>query len=75
MDGKPFLYICPICNGRGSVPASFYPEGREAGVVRSSSSTGYVTCRTCFGRGILWPPEPPRPANSGTPPIMVQAGG
>lgn len=37
---------CPICNGRGEVPAGFYsgapsPDGRRE------------TCRTCGGSGLV----------------------
>lgn len=47
---------CPICEGKGKVPAGFYPD-------ESPTVAGWVTCRTCKGSGVLWgfqgdPPQP-----------------
>lgn len=39
-------HCCPVCKGRGSVPAGFYtPWGH---------STAEDTCRSCGGQGIVW---------------------
>jgi hypothetical protein len=38
---------CPVCEGRGNVPAGFYT--RAAG----ASSTAPEVCQTCDGQGIL----------------------
>jgi len=44
------LYKCPVCNGRGLVPAGFYRDG--------GYSTYYVAgeqvCRACGGQGVIW---------------------
>lgn len=44
-DQRPFL--CPVCGGRGYMPAGFY------GVTRGSSTAGEF-CRSCTGQGIVW---------------------
>lgn len=41
------LQCCPVCEGRGNVPAGFY------GRMVSSTGTGPETCQTCDGKGIL----------------------
>lgn len=38
---------CPVCEGRGTVHASFYGESTNAGF-------GTVACKSCFGTGIVW---------------------
>lgn len=38
---------CPVCQGRGNVPAGFYTPGDGV------TSTAPEDCRTCGGRGIL----------------------
>jgi len=42
-------YLCPVCNGCGTVQASFYADLRG-----TSAEAGEVPCRTCYGRGVLW---------------------
>lgn len=37
---------CPICEGRGQVPSSFY-DGM-------STNAANTTCRSCYGTGIVW---------------------
>jgi DnaJ-class molecular chaperone len=39
-------HVCPICDGRGYVPSSFY--------YTSNTSVNTVTCKTCNGTGIVW---------------------
>ena len=45
-------YKCPVCNGRGVVPAAYYRTGGYLTYYLSSM----VTCRTCNGKGIVWAP-------------------
>lgn len=47
---------CPVCNGTGLVPNGFYAV---IGVdTYSDISTAGITCRSCNGSGIVWPPVP-----------------
>jgi hypothetical protein len=39
-------YCCPVCQGRGTVPAGFYH-----GI---SASTNPEQCKSCAGSGVLW---------------------
>ncbi len=41
-------YVCPVCNGRGTVPASFYGDYTHIYAVK---------CRSCDGIGIVWEPS------------------
>lgn len=41
------LQCCPVCGGRGNVPAGFY------GRMVSSTGTGPEPCQSCDGRGML----------------------
>ena len=55
-------YRCPVCDGRGTVPAGFYDGDNGCGTATTSSITP-ETCRTCHGTGIVWgvdmtPPQP-----------------
>ena len=43
-------YLCPVCQGHGSVPAGFY--GLPG--CTSTASTTPDTCRACDGTGVLW---------------------
>lgn len=38
--------VCPVCEGRGTLPSGFYEPPARA-------NAGPVTCRTCGGRGAL----------------------
>lgn len=38
--------VCPVCNGKQTVPAGFYGD--------NSTAANDVTCRSCGGRGIVW---------------------
>jgi len=40
---------CPVCNGRGKVPADFYNKW-----IDGSAHAGEETCRTCQGTGLVW---------------------
>ncbi|MFA5238252.1 MAG: hypothetical protein WC476_00910 [Phycisphaerae bacterium] len=51
--------ICPVCNGRGLVPAGFYNVGSKIDYTYRGTTTGCSspkpeTCRTCKGRGVLY---------------------
>ena len=37
---------CPVCDGRGKLPAEFYPD-------TAYSSERWVECRSCQGTGIV----------------------
>lgn len=41
------VQCCPVCQGRGNVPAGFYSRAE------SLSGTAPEVCQTCDGRGIL----------------------
>ena len=41
-------YLCPVCQGRGTVPVGFYCSGTL------SSNVTPETCRTCGGLGMVW---------------------
>lgn len=43
-------HICPVCNGKTTVPNGFY------NTLGASSSTNSEpeTCRSCNGKGIIW---------------------
>ena len=41
-------YMCPICSGRGFVPAGFYSLGTLV------TDTPQEICHACLGTGILW---------------------
>jgi len=44
---------CPVCNGRGKVPADFYNKW-----IDGSAHAGEETCRTCQGTGLVWGEAP-----------------
>jgi len=58
MTTKPF--VCPICRGRGIVPASFYSTSDYNLYFYAAE----VTCRTCGGTGIVWSPKDYQPSSS-----------
>lgn len=37
---------CPVCDGKGKVPAEFYPDTKD-------STLAWVDCRSCNGTGIV----------------------
>jgi hypothetical protein len=41
-------YMCPVCNGRGLVPAGFYE-----GEVASTDHAWHDACRACEN-GVIW---------------------
>lgn len=41
-------YRCPVCEGRGNVPAGFYSR------VGASTAANPENCRSCMGAGIIW---------------------
>lgn len=49
---KPTPHKCPVCDGRGIVPPSFYYTIKGLGGVTSNTSPD--KCRSCDGRGVIW---------------------
>jgi len=49
-------YKCPICDGRGIVPAGFY-QVTFHGYGFTSTSSSHEICRSCGGSGIIWGKE------------------
>lgn len=49
------VHICPVCNGRGTVPAGFYSSGNET--IWSGDTDSRETCRSCGGKGVIITPE------------------
>ena len=43
---------CPVCEGRGKVPNGFYNVNPTS--VASNTDAEPETCKTCYGKGILW---------------------
>lgn len=50
-SGSP--HKCPVCNGRGRVPAGFYEQG-VSGERYTLSDLTPETCKSCKGRGVIW---------------------
>jgi DnaJ-class molecular chaperone len=46
IPGRP--YRCPVCNGRGTMPADFYAA------LGTVASTNPVQCKSCKGTGVVW---------------------
>ena len=44
---KPF--VCPVCNGRGTMPDGFYDR-----LASSTTDASPEMCRSCNGTGIVW---------------------
>lgn len=42
-------YKCPVCEGRGHIPASFYEPMDGTAIIAY-----LVTCRSCNGTGVVW---------------------
>ena len=42
-------YLCPVCNGRGSVPPGFYDPSHAY-----CATGGWETCRACGGKGVIY---------------------
>ena len=40
--------ICPICNGRCTMPNNFYNE-----IKNTKNNLNNVTCKSCLGRGYI----------------------
>lgn len=45
-------YRCPVCGGKGKVPAGFF--GAIGVDVWSASKSGPDECQPCGGSGVLW---------------------
>lgn len=48
-DGEKAV-ACPVCYGRGFVPAGFYDS---TGLTWVSTTIGNETCRSCSGKGYI----------------------
>lgn len=44
------VYKCPVCEGRGQVPAGFYHTYQSTTAVNTSPET----CKSCNGRGVIF---------------------
>ena len=44
----PSPYLCPVCQGKGTVPANFYNHNEF------DTCASPEICRTCGGEGIIW---------------------
>jgi DnaJ-class molecular chaperone len=44
----PQPFACPVCGGRGHVPAGFFSD------VQASTSLNLELCRACEGKGVVW---------------------
>jgi hypothetical protein len=44
------VYKCPVCEGRGQVPAGFYHQYTSPSVVNTCPET----CKSCSGRGVIF---------------------
>ena len=49
-ETKKQPYKCPVCGGKGRVPAGFYSCYHDTCITDASD----VQCRTCKGEGIIW---------------------
>lgn len=49
VKSKP--HVCPICDGRGFVSASFYISTNNTSLTNNNDT---VKCRTCLGSGLVW---------------------
>ena len=45
-------HTCPVCGGRGMVPAGFYDS--SPGSIGGAVSLAPERCCTCEGKGIVW---------------------
>ena len=50
MEDENKAVCCPVCYGRGFVPAGFY---ESTGLTWISSTTGNETCKSCCGKGYI----------------------
>lgn len=50
IQDKTTAVTCPVCYGRGFVPAGFYDS---TGLTWVSTTTGNETCRSCSGKGYI----------------------
>jgi hypothetical protein len=53
--------ICPVCSGRGSVPADLYDaalsgDWEPGDLPHIRSECGETECASCEGLGVVWPP-------------------
>ena len=51
MPEKTEVFVCPVCQGRGTVPEVFYSQPITG--VTTSNVVNRVTCRSCNGKGYV----------------------
>jgi len=51
MPEKTEVFVCPVCQGRGTVPDMFYSWPIIEAT--TSSSVTMATCRSCNGKGYV----------------------
>jgi len=47
-------YICPVCEGRGSVSSGFYAGAHNH--ITNNNPQAREQCQACNGAGIVWNP-------------------
>jgi DnaJ-class molecular chaperone len=57
---------CPVCFGKGKVPAGFYQVNPEWPLPNSTGTVGDEVCRGCNGAGVVWGPP-----QNWQPPVML----
>ena len=61
-------YLCPVCQGKGTVPPGFYGDANAG----SSTAAFRETCRACGGSGYIMgaAPHAPPPWTSDQDPVQ-----
>ena len=47
-------YCCPVCNGKGKVPSTFYDLKIKGEVSETKPVVISENCKGCVGGGIVW---------------------
>jgi len=45
--------VCPVCGGRGNMPAEFYERKYPYGTPHTTAYGGVVVCKSCNGSGFV----------------------
>lgn len=53
MEPIPMKQVCPVCKGKGFVPAWFYHISPEVECFTWNTAGGSEPCRTCAGSGVI----------------------